>query len=119
LRQRAIAGGLLVAGWNFGCGSSREHAVTAMIGGGIRLVIARSFSRIYFRNAINNGLAVVSSSAAVDLIAEADQVEVDLAHGRVWTPRGEVAFEPLPPELLRILSAGGLWASRQTTGEAA
>ncbi len=119
LRQRAIEGGLLVAGWNFGCGSSREHAVTAMIGGGIRLVIARSFARIYFRNAINNGLAVVSSSSAVDLIAEADRVEVDLARGQVWTPRGEVAFEPLPPELLRILSAGGLWASRQTTGEAA
>lgn len=119
LRQRAIAGALLVAGWNFGCGSSREHAVTAMIGGGIRLVVARSFARIYFRNAINNGLAVVSCSAAVDLISEDDQVEVDLARGQVWTPRGEVAFEPLPPELLRILAAGGLWASRQKTGEAA
>jgi 3-isopropylmalate/(R)-2-methylmalate dehydratase small subunit len=110
---------LLVAGWNFGCGSSREHAVTAMIGGGIRLVIARSFARIYFRNAINNGLAVVSCSAAVDLIGEGDQVEVDLARGQVWTPRGELAFEPLPPELLRILAAGGLWASRQKTGETA
>jgi len=119
LRQRAIAGALLVAGWNFGCGSSREHAVTAMIGGGIRLVVARSFARIYFRNAINNGLAVVSCSAAVDLISEGDQVEVDLARGQVWTPRGEVAFEPLPPELLRIMAAGGLWASRQKTGEAA
>ncbi len=119
LRQRALAGGMLVVGWNFGCGSSREHAVTAMIGGGIRLVIARSFARIYFRNAINNGLAVVSCSAAVEVIGEGDQVEVDLARGRVWTPRGEVAFEPLPPELLRILAAGGLWASRQKTGEAA
>lgn len=114
LRDRAIAGGALVAGWNFGCGSSREHAVTAMLGGGIRLVIARSFSRIYFRNAINNGLAVVACPQAVDLLADGDAVSVDLASGNVRAPSGEASFEPLPAELLRILSAGGLWAARKS-----
>jgi len=113
LRDRALAGGVLVAGWNFGCGSSREHAVTSMLGGGIRLVVARSFSRIYFRNAVNNGLAVVACPPAIDLIRDDDAVGVDLALGQVRTPSGEATFAPLPPELLSILSAGGLWASRK------
>ncbi len=113
VRERAIAGGVLVAGWNFGCGSSREHAVTAMLGGDIRLVVARSFSRIYFRNAVNNGLAVVASPQGVDLIAEGDAISVDLARGVLRAPAGTAAFSPLPPELLKILSAGGLWAARK------
>ena len=111
IRQRAIAGGVLVAGHNFGCGSSREHAVTSMIGGGIRLVVARSFARIYFRNAVNNGLAVVVCPEVVDAVKDGDEVIVDLSRGRAGWKGGAANFAPLPPELLRILEAGGLWAS--------
>ena len=117
LRRRAVAGGVLVAGWNFGCGSSREHAVTSMLGAGIRLVIARSFSRIYFRNAINNGLAVVACPEAVDAIRDGEAVAADLSRGIARFPAGQAAFAPLPPALLTILSAGGLWASRRRTPE--
>lgn len=111
LRDRAARGGVLVAGWNFGCGSSREHAVTAMLGAGIRLVVARSFGRIYFRNAVNNGLAVVTCSECVDAVSDGDTLEVDLAAGRARFAGGTARFSPLPPMLLDILSAGGLWAS--------
>ena len=81
LRQQVIAGGVIVAGWNFGCGSSREHAVTAMIGAGVRLVVAKSFSRIFFRNAVNNGLAVVMDAAIAGAIADGDAIEADLGSG--------------------------------------
>ena len=109
---RIRAGGVLVGGWNLGCGSSREHAVTALIGAGARLVIAKSFSRIFFRNAVNNGLPVVAAPGLAEAIGEGDPVEADLAAG-VATVRGERhGFPPLSPELLAIVSAGGLWASR-------
>jgi len=111
LRKRVGEGGVIVAGWNFGCGSSREHAVTSMLGAGVRLVVARSFSRIYFRNAINNGLAVVTCPQLVDLVADGDGVEVDLAAGLARCPRGECESAPLAAPLLAIVSAGGLWAS--------
>src|SRR5512132_3218825 len=78
LRQRVIAGGVIAGGWNFGCGSSREHAVTAMIGAGVRLVVAKSFSRIFFRNAVNNGLAVVMDPALAGAIADGAAVQADL-----------------------------------------
>jgi 3-isopropylmalate dehydratase small subunit len=118
VRERVSRGGVIVAGWNFGCGSSREHAVTAMLGAGVRLAIARSFSRIFFRNAVNNGLAVVVCPEAVDAIADGDAVTADLAAGVAQFGSGRAAFAPLPPALLAILSAGGLWASKKTSGEA-
>lgn len=118
LRDRATAGGVIVAGWNFGCGSSREHAVTAMLGAGIRLVIARSFSRIYFRNAVNNGLAAVVCPALVDATRDGDAVSADLAAGLARFPNGEAKFAPLPPALLAILAAGGLWALAKLQAEA-
>ncbi len=119
LRQRAMAGGVLVAGWNFGCGSSREHAVTAMIGAEIRLVVARSFARIYFRNAVNNGLPVVVCPELVDAVTDGTNVSVDLAEGKAAWSGGSATFAPLAPALLRILEAGGLWASVATTREEA
>jgi len=111
MRKRVCKGGVVVAGWNFGCGSSREHAVTAMLGAEVRLVIARSFSRIYYRNAVNNGLPVVICHEIVDAIADGDAINVDLASGIAQFRGGHASFSPLPPELLAILSAGGLWAS--------
>lgn len=112
LRQQVIAGGVIVGGWNFGCGSSREHAVTAMIGAGVRLVVAKSFSRIFFRNAVNNGLAVVMDAAIAGAIADGDAIEADLQAGAVTVASRPHRFAPLPAEVLAILMAGGLWAAK-------
>lgn len=73
LQQKVFNGGVVVGGWNFGCGSSREHAVTSMLGANVRLVLAKSFSRIFFRNAVNNGLAVVISPDIASSIADGDK----------------------------------------------
>jgi len=112
LRQRVIAGGVIAAGWNFGCGSSREHAVTAMLGAGVRLVVARSFSRIFFRNAVNNGLAVVMDESLAGAIRDGDAVEADLQAGTGSVAGTPCRFVPLPSEVLAILVAGGLWAAK-------
>jgi 3-isopropylmalate/(R)-2-methylmalate dehydratase small subunit len=112
VRQRVMAGGVVVGGWNFGCGSSREHAVTSMLGAGVRLVVARSFSRIFFRNAVNNGLAVVVSPDIADRAQDGSAVSVDLAAGSAQVQGQRIDFTPLPPEVLAILTAGGLWPSR-------
>lgn len=112
MRQKVAAGGVIVAGWNFGCGSSREHAVTSMLGAGVRLVIARSFSRIFFRNAVNNGLAVVFSPEIASTIGDGDRVQADLEQGTVTVNGTQHAFSPLPAEVLHILTSGGLWAAK-------
>ncbi|MBU2287465.1 MAG: 3-isopropylmalate dehydratase, partial [Gammaproteobacteria bacterium] len=98
LRQQVIAGGVLVAGFNFGCGSSREHAVTAMLGAGVRLVVAKSFSRIFFRNAVNNGLAVVMHEALAGSVRNGDVVQVDLRAGSASVSGVAHAFAPLPAQ---------------------
>ncbi len=102
-------GDILVAGDNFGCGSSREHAPLAIKGAGISAVVASSFARIFFRNAINIGLPalVVKESKR---IAEGDELEVLLEDGEVRdiTQGFTLRFEPLPPFLIEILSDGGL-----------
>ncbi len=112
IRERIMRGKVVVGGWNFGCGSSREHAVTAMIGAGVCLVIGKSFSRIFYRNAINLGLAVVIAPDFVATISDRDIVSVDLATGSAETGGRRFAFPRLPAELQRIVSAGGLWAAR-------
>jgi len=112
LRQQVIAGGVIVGGWNFGCGSSREHAVTAMIGAGVRLVVAKSFSRIFFRNAVNNGLAVVMDAGMAGAISDGDAIEADLQAGTATVASTPHRFAPLPAEVLAILVAGGLWAAK-------
>lgn len=121
LRQRVIAGGIIVGGWNFGCGSSREHAVTSMIGARVRLVVAKSFSRIFFRNAVNNGLAVVISPHIAQAIVDGDGITTDLRAGIATVAGNQHQFTPLPAEVLSILVAGGLWAARavQTVEQAA
>ena len=102
-------GDILVAGRNFGCGSAMEVAVTVPVAAGIRAVLARSFARTYYRNAINNGLIPVECDTSA--IREADRLVVDL--GAELTVRDEtlgltIAARPLPAHMLRILEAGGL-----------
>ncbi|MCL2324842.1 MAG: 3-isopropylmalate dehydratase [Actinomycetia bacterium] len=103
-------GGFLVAGTNFGCGSSREQAPLVLIGAGTRAVLAKSFARIFFRNAINTGLPVVVCDT--DRIAAGDVLEVDLATGVVHNKtKGEsLQFAPLPPVMTTLLEDGGLAA---------
>lgn len=103
-------GDILVAGKNFGCGSSREHAPLAIKGAGISAVIAESFARIFFRNAINLGLLIIESPEAAKEAEEGDQIEIDINQGiiRNITKGKEYKIKPLPENLQAILKAGGL-----------
>lgn len=103
-------GDVIVAGHNFGCGSSREHAPVALRGAGVGAVVASSFARIFFRNAINTGLSIVACPAAVQSIEDGDEVEVDLAGGKVLDVTRSRTFtsEPLPDFVMGIVRAGGL-----------
>jgi 3-isopropylmalate/(R)-2-methylmalate dehydratase small subunit len=106
--QTVKPGDIIVAGKNFGCGSSREQAVTCVKEAGVAVVIAVSFARIYFRNCINEGLPALVCPAAVEAIQNGESVEVDLAAGTIATAKGTFAFPPFPPAVQAILSAGGL-----------
>jgi 3-isopropylmalate dehydratase small subunit len=104
-------GDLIVAGRNFGCGSSREHAPLALKGAGHPGVIAASFARIFYRNAINIGFAVFESPEAAAEIRTGDEVTVDVERGEIRVarlPDKSFRFEPYPPELQAIIAAGGL-----------
>lgn len=105
-------GDLMVAGKNFGCGSSREHAPLAIKAAGISCVIAASFARIFYRNAINIGLPILESPAAASGIGAGDEVEVDLAAGLITNLSTGESFRaaPFPPFMQEIISAGGLMA---------
>jgi 3-isopropylmalate dehydratase small subunit len=102
------AGDVIVAGRNFGCGSSREHAPISIKASGVAAVIAESFARIFFRNAINIGLPILESTEAAKAIEQGDEVEFDLAAGTITSGGKTFAFEPYPPELQEIVKAGGL-----------
>lgn len=101
-------GDIVVAGKNFGCGSSREQAAACLKAAGVQAVVARSFARIYFRNAINLGLAVLSCDEAVDALETGDAVDVDFAKGEIRSAKGTFRFLPLPGSVLGIIEAGGL-----------
>lgn len=106
--KKVREGDILVADENFGCGSSREHAPIAIKAAGVSVVIAKSFARIFYRNAINTGLPVVECDT--DLIAEGDELVVDLESGivRNLTTGTEIPFAPLPPVMAQLLADGGL-----------
>ncbi len=101
---------LMVAGRNFGCGSSREHAPVAILGAGIPVVIAHSFARIFYRNAFNMGLLLLEIGDAVESFREGDAVEIDMGAGRILnhTTGATVDVPPLPDSMRAILEAGGL-----------
>ena len=101
-------GDVVVAGKNFGCGSSREQAAACLKAAGVQAVVARSFARIYFRNAINLGLAVLQCDGAVDALATGDTAEVDFAAGEIRSSKGTFRFLPLPESVIGIIEAGGL-----------
>lgn len=103
-------GDFIVAGENFGCGSSREHAPIAIKAAGVSAVIAKSFARIFYRNAINIGLPILESPEAVREIHEGDIVEVDLAKGEIKniSTRSKYKAQPFPPFMQKIIKAGGL-----------
>ncbi|MGQ9668280.1 MAG: 3-isopropylmalate dehydratase small subunit [Anaerolineae bacterium] len=105
-------GDIFVAGKNFGCGSSREHAPLALKGAGVACVIAESFARIFYRNAINIGLPILESPEAAHRIRQGDQVTVDLSTGIITNETTGERFqsEPYPEFILQIIRAGGLIA---------
>ena len=100
----------IVAGENFGCGSSREHASIALKAAGVSAVIARSFARIFYRNAINIGLPILECQEASDEIKAGDQIEVDLAKGEIKNVSSKMIYraQPFPPFMQKLIKAGGL-----------
>ena len=115
--QKMSKGDIVVAGRNFGCGSSREHAPTIMKLAGVSVVLAKSFARIFYRNGINVGLPLLECDT--DKIEESDELEVDLSTGTITnkTKGIELSSQPLSPAMIRILNDGGLVAHIRKHGD--
>lgn len=107
---RTKPGDLIVAGKNFGCGSSREHAPLAIKASGIAAVIGVSFARIFYRNSYNIGLPLLECPEAVAQIADGDELEVDLSAGEIKDVTKGITFpsQPVPPFMLELIADGGL-----------
>lgn len=116
--DRVEKGDVIVAGTNFGMGSSREQAATCLVYSGIQAVIAKSFARIFYRNAINNGLPAIIHPEAAEEIKEGDEVNVNLKEGVIETEKENYKFPPFPERLLEILNSGSLieWAKEELKG---
>jgi 3-isopropylmalate/(R)-2-methylmalate dehydratase small subunit len=108
--SKVSRGDFIVAGKNFGCGSSREHAPIAIKAAGASAVIARSFARIFYRNSFNMGLPIFEAPDAVDEIETGDRLAVDMDRGllRNETKGKEYRFTPIPPFMQELVAAGGL-----------
>ena len=108
--KKVKEGDIIVAGEDFGCGSSREHAVWAIRAAGVQTVIAKSFARIFFRNAINNGFYLIESPDAIEKINDGDELDIDFKTGLIKneTTGIDIKFAPLPAFALEIINAGGL-----------
>jgi 3-isopropylmalate/(R)-2-methylmalate dehydratase small subunit len=108
--NKVQAGDIIVAGEDFGCGSSREHAVWAIRGAGVKSVIAKSFARIFYRNAINNGFYVIETPDGLEKINDGDELEIDYKAGLIKNKTADVdiKFKPLPDFALEIINDGGL-----------
>ena len=103
-------GDIIVAGGDFGCGSSREHAVWAIRGAKVQTVIAKSFARIFYRNAINCGFYLIESPQGPEKISDGDELEIDYKNGLIKNKSAgiDIEFAPLPGFALEIIEAGGL-----------
>lgn len=108
--DRVQQGDIIVAEENFGCGSSREHAPISIKAAGVDVVIAKSFARIFYRNAINTGLSILECPEAVDAIKDGDIVSVDTSTGTITDETTNETFQaqPFPPFIAEIIEAGGL-----------
>jgi 3-isopropylmalate/(R)-2-methylmalate dehydratase small subunit len=115
VQERLMRSKVVVAGRNFGCGSAREQAATCLIGAGIGAVVAVSFARVFFRNAINTGLVAVECPEAVAAIGDGDEVTVDYTAGEVGVGARTFPFAPYPETLQAILEAGGLLPYLEST----
>ena len=109
-KDRVKPGDIIVAGYNFGCGSSREHAPIAIKESGVSLVIAKSFARIFYRNAINIGLAIIECPDAVDKTDDGDIAEADFDAGIIYNLSKNEKFNtfPFPDFIQKIIEGGGL-----------
>jgi 3-isopropylmalate/(R)-2-methylmalate dehydratase small subunit len=119
--QRVRPGDVIVAATNFGCGSSREHAPLAIKAAGVSCVIAKSFARIFYRNAINVGLPILEGAEAVDGSEAGDELAVELETGTIrnLTKGSEFKAKPYPQFMLELMQAGGLveYTKRRLAGE--
>ena len=107
--KKCKKGDFIVAGTNFGCGSSREHAPIALKGAGVSAVIAESFARIFYRNATNVGIQLLEAPGISKLIEDGEEIEVDMENATIKSQNGEeITFKKLPPFMLEILEQGGL-----------
>ena len=108
--KKAKPGDVIVAGFDFGCGSSREHAVWSIQGAKIAAVIAQSFARIFYRNCINCGFYPIELANAVNLIEDGDELEIDYENGVInnKTQNKKIEFKPLPDFAIEIINDGGL-----------
>lgn len=116
-------GDIIIAGKNFGCGSSREHAPIAIKAAGIQAVVAKSFARIFYRNAFNIGLAIFESAEASEDIMEGDIIEIDANSGIIKNVSSEKNYpaKSIPPFMQELIAAGGLieWTKKKMKGAAA
>jgi 3-isopropylmalate/(R)-2-methylmalate dehydratase small subunit len=103
-----LPGDVVVAGRNWGCGSSREQAATCLVYNGVGAVIAESISRIFYRNALNNGLLAIVCPAAAQAIQPGERVRVDLNNNAIHCAAGTFSFPPFSPSIMGIVEAGGL-----------
>ena len=112
-KEKVQPGDIIAAGWNFGCGSSREHAPIAIKESGVSCVIAKSFARIFYRNAINIGLPIFECEAASDGIRAGDSVQVDFNTGVITNVTKQETYQtqPLPSFIQNIVDKGGLLKS--------
>ncbi len=109
-------GDIVVAGSNFGCGSSREEAPASLKEAGVGAVVAKSFSRLFFRNAINDGLLAVECAEAVERIGAGEEIEIDVDTSEIRCRAGVYGFGTLPKSILEILMDGGLLAHLRKLG---
>ena len=111
--DKVNAGDIIVAGWNFGCGSSREHAPLTIKTNGVSCVIAKSFARIFYRNSINIGLPILECEKAAEEISAGDDVSIDFDSGVITNNTTGITYtaQPFPPFIQKIIADGGLLAS--------
>lgn len=117
--KKVQEGDIVVAGENFGCGSSREQAPSVLKALGVKAIVAKSFARIFYRNAINIGLAILECEAASDGIDDGDQVEIDFDTGVITNVTKQETYQaqPFPDFIKEMIQKGGLMASLQAAGK--